>query len=64
MVRSCNVLKNLFFCALYLIHWLYGLDEDIRQVYEDVNRQPIDSCVAEGQHLITGDYHSPYLIIT
>jgi len=26
MVRIFNVLKNLFFCALYLIHWLYGLD--------------------------------------
>jgi len=29
-----------------------------------VYRQPIDSYVAEGKHLITCDYHSPYLIIT
>jgi hypothetical protein len=60
MVRIRNVLKNLFFCALSLICWLRGLDYDIRQVYEDVYRQPLDCCVAEGKHLTT----SPYLIIT
>jgi hypothetical protein len=64
MVRINNVLKNLFLCGLYLIHWLYDLDQDIRQVY-DVYRQPIDCfVVVEGKHLTTGDYHSPYLIIT
>jgi hypothetical protein len=64
MVRIGDILKNPFLCASYLSHRLYGLDSDIRQVYEDVYRKPINCCVAEGKHLTIGDYHSLYLMIT
>jgi hypothetical protein len=60
MVRIGDGLKNPFLSASYLIHWLDGVDSDIRQVCEDMCRTPINCCVAEGKCLTTGDYHSPY----